>query len=177
LLAAPASAFDARDRTFEAGRVGAIVQGKTKPEDLVRIYGADNVQLTTIEGLGESWPGAYIYRNTDDQLELMFTDDGKRILKVSLSKNWKSKTGLQLGANRVTLERLNGGPFRFYGTGFEVGGQLVGNRRALAKFTIHVNPVPKPGRTWEYFVGEKTFSSRDPALKDVVVHILQVDFD
>ena len=177
LLGAPALAFDARDRTFEAGRVGAIVQGKTKPEDLVRIYGADNVELTTIVGLGDSRPGAYIYRNTDDQLELFFSDDGKHILNISISNNWKSKTGLQLEANRATLERLNGGPFRFYGTGHEVSGQLTGTRRALGKFTIHVDPIPKPGRKAEYFLGEKTFSSRDSALADVRVKFLQVNFD
>ena len=58
LLAAPALALDAGDRSFARGRVGAIVIGVTKPADLAKIFGAGNVRYETMGYEGGTTPGA-----------------------------------------------------------------------------------------------------------------------
>jgi hypothetical protein len=117
-----------------------------------------------------------INQETPNALEVGFSGDGKDIAYVSiLGKNWASKSGLRLGAGRAVLERLNGGPFRFYGTGFDYSGLIQESGPALKRYTVHVRPIPKAGRPAEYFMGEKLFSSRDPALQDVEVYIIQVN--
>ena len=180
-LAAPAPAQNAADRTFERGRVGAIVKGRTKPEDLANIYGADNVKLATIHapGGGEESPGAFIWQGTEDALELVFSDDSKRITSVSiLGKKWASKEGLRLGASLATVERINGGPFKFYGFGFDYGGQVTESGPRLKGYTIFLKPGTQDEKLLAPFIGEKQFSSRNPAVKRLnpEVMIIQVDF-
>ena len=136
VLAAPAAAQDVRDRTFAPGRVGAIVKGKAKPADLARIFGARNVRREMMDELGggELHPGAYIHRGSPDALAVHFTEDGKTIMYVVvLGTNWKSKEGLRVGMTAEELERLNGGPFKFYGFGFDYGGQVFAGGPALAR--------------------------------------------
>ncbi|MBL8663755.1 MAG: hypothetical protein JNM29_13045 [Candidatus Odyssella sp.] len=140
-LVAPASAQDARDRTFAPGRVGAIVKGKTRPLDLARIFGARNVQRATMDepGGGEPHPGAYIFKGTPSALTVHFTEDGKSIRYVAvLGPAWRSKEGLRVGTTAAELERLNGGPFKFYGFGFDYGGQVFADGAALAPYSIFV---------------------------------------
>jgi hypothetical protein len=181
LLSAPAPAETAADRTFTASRVGAIVKGRTKPEDLVKIFGADNVKLATIHapGGGEESPGAFLWQGTDDALELVFSDDSKRITSVSiLGKKWTSKEGLRLGASLATLERINGGPFKFYGFGFDYGGQVTESGPKLKGYTIFLRPATRDEKLLERFTGEKQFSSRHPDIKRLnpEIIIIQVDF-
>jgi hypothetical protein len=180
-LAAPASAQNAADRTFGPGRVGAIVKGRTKPEDIARIYGADKVQLATIHapGGGEESPGAFISQGTDEALELVFSDDSKSIASVGiLGKKWTSKEGLRLGASLATVERINGGPFKFYGFGFDYGGQVAESGPKLKGFTIFLKPATSDAKLLEQFTGEKQFSSRHPAIErlSLEVMLIQVDF-
>jgi hypothetical protein len=182
VLAAPAAAQDAADRSFEAGRVGAIVKGKTTPEELAKLYGADKVQYATIHapGGGQQDPGAFIHAETPDALELVFSEDSKRIESVTiLGKNWAGKDGLKVGANLAALERLNGGPFKFYGFGFDYGGQVIATGPALKGLIVFVRFVDNAGgKATDHFAGEKEFSSRDPALKghDLEVVMIMLNF-
>jgi hypothetical protein len=181
LLSAPAPAETAADRTFTAGRVGAIVKGRTKPEDLAKIFGADNVKLAKIHapGGGEESPGAFLWQGTDDALELVFSDDSKRIVSVGiLGKTWTSKEGLRLGASLATVERINGGPFKFYGFGFDYGGQVTESGPKLKGYAIFLRPATRDEKLLEQFTGEKQFSSRHPAIKRLnpEVMLIQVDF-
>lgn len=168
-FAAPAAAQDAADRSFEAGRVGAIVKGKTGPQDLAKIYGTDKVQFTTIHapGGGQQDPGAFIHAETADALELIFSEDSKKIEAATIiGKNWASKDGLKIGVNLAALERINGGPFKFYGFGFDYGGQVIAEGPALKGLVIFVKLVDNAGgKATDHFAGEKEFSSRDPALR------------
>src|SRR5690606_37525577 len=99
-FAAPAASQNAAERSFAPGRVGAIVKGATKPEDLARIYGAANVKMakmSPLDGGEEDIPGAFVHHMTDDSLQVTFSDDGKKILSITiLGKNWRSKEGLRI---------------------------------------------------------------------------------
>lgn len=167
-FAAPAAAQNAADRTFGPARVGAIVKGVTKPDDLARIYGAANVKIakmTPRDGGEEESPGAFVYQMTDDALQIGFSDDGKRILTVTvLGKTWKSKEGLRLGTPIEQLERINGGPFQLYGFGWDFGGQVFANGRALRTYEIFLAPTVDGGSARGQVTGEGKFSSRHPAM-------------
>lgn len=169
LAAAPTMARDAKDRTFDANRVGVIVKGKTKPVDLARLFGRRNVSYEKIGYEGGESPGAMIFRGTPDQLEVMFSDDGKRIVTVSINgRNWKSAAGLHTGLTVDDLERLNGGPFDFQGFGADEAGRVSAAGPALNPFTIYfgfVDVAPEALRD------EAVFSSRHPALKGVKTRV------
>lgn len=182
VLAAPASADDVRDRTFSPGRVGAIVKGRTKPADLARIFGARNVRRAMMDepGGGELHPGAYIHQGSPDALTVHFTDNGKGVnYVVVLGPNWRSKEGLRVGASVAELERLNGGPFTFYGFGFDYGGQVFASGPALAGYTIFVKTTgDDEAAILELTKPETQISSQHPAVKRVGLEVsfIQVDF-
>lgn len=176
MAAAPAMAQDAKDRTFDASRVGAIVKGKTKPADLARIFGARNVQYVKIGYEGGESPGAKIFEGTPNQLEVMFTEDGQQIASISINGgNWKSAAGLRTGLTVDDLERLNGGPFNFQGFGADEAGRVSAAGAALNPFTIYFGfEDVAPNELRE----EAVFSSRHPALKGTKtkVHSIVVTF-
>ncbi|HEY7609017.1 MAG TPA: hypothetical protein VIF14_07275 [Alphaproteobacteria bacterium] len=180
LLAGPALALDAGDRSFGPGRVGAIVKG-TKPEDLAKIYGAANVKLgkiTAAEGMEQ--PGAVIYAETPNRLEVGFTEDGKKIEFIRIvGKAWATKEGLRIGTTLAELERLNGGPFQLSGFGWDYGGAVTARGRALQGIGITLAYTRNgESREAQQVMGDRQFSSRHPALKNlgVVVRELVVGF-
>lgn len=178
-----AQAFDARDRTFAPGRVGAIVKGETKPEDLARIFGAANVRTTKIYPLGggnDTSPGFLIHAETADALEVTLSDDGKRIVTVTiLGRNWTTKEGLRIGTPLSELERINGGAFELYGFGWDFGGRIQRSGRALEAYDIFLITTKTGGKERDEVTGDKTISSRHPALKTlgVEVNLIYVSFD
>lgn len=180
-LAAPAAAQDARDRTFAPGRVGAIVKGVTKPADLARIFGARNVQREMMDELGggELHPGAQVYRGTPNALEVHFTQDGKAIAYVIVGgTNWRTKEGLRVGMTVAELERLNNGPFKFYGFGFDYGGQVFQSAPALAGYTIYIQPTGDDKAAMQELMKPETeIPSDHPAVKraGLAVSFIQVD--
>jgi hypothetical protein len=181
LLAAPALALDAADRTFGPGRVGAIVKGATFPADLARIYGAGNVRYEKVHlAEGEYRPGAYIYRGTASELQVGFTADGKRIEFVRIPGNgWKTKEGIRVGTTLAQLERINGGPFRFFGFGWDNGGAVIGGGTLPRGIVITLAPTRnKESKQAQRVMGDGEFSSRHPALErlGVVVSGIAVTF-
>jgi hypothetical protein len=183
-LAGPALALDANERSFERGRVGAIVGGKTKPADLAAIYGEGNVKKVQIHapGGGEESPGALIHPDTPDALEVTFSDDGARILSVSINgKNWVSKAGLRKGTSLAELERINGGPVELAGFGWDYGGQVFASGAALKGMDIFVSPTRGSAQELDAATGDRKFSSRDAVIArlapEVVVIEVRIDQD
>ena len=177
LLAAPALALDAGDRTFGPGRVGAIVKGSTKPEDLVKIYTAAYVKLGKIHAAeGAEQPGAILFQGTSNELQVGFTEDGKRIEFVRIiGAAWSTKEGLRVGTTLAELERINGGPFQFSGFGWDYGGAVNARGKALRGIGITI-AYTKNGETpaARQVMGERQFSSRHPALKSLGVAVSQI---
>lgn len=182
LCTGPARALDANDRSFERGRVGAIVAGKTKPADLAAIFGEGNVKKVQIHaaGGGEEYPGALIHPETPDALEVTFSDDGARILSVAINgKNWSSKAGLRMGTSLAELERINGGPFELAGFGWDYGGQVFAKGAALQDMNIFVSPTRGSAQELDAATGDRKFSSRDAVIAKVApeVVVIEVRFD
>ncbi len=178
VLAAPAMALDARDRSFEPGRVGAILAGKTKPADLGAIYGEANVRKVQIHspGGGEESPGALIFPETPDALEVTFSDDGAQIIAVSINgPKWVSASGLRKGSRLADLERVNGGPFELSGFGWDYGGQVFAGGAALRGLLIFVSPTRGSAQELDAASGDRKFSSRDPAILKVEPEVIVID--
>ena len=179
---APAAAFDAADRTFQRGRVGAIVEGTTRPADLARLYGAGNLRHESMDepGGGQLHPGVFIFHGTPDMLEVHFTEDGKEIDYVVVSgKNWVSKEGLRIGSQVADLERLNGGPFAFYGFGFDYGGQVLAQGGTLAGYSIFIQPTRDDAAAMRELTKPETeISSSHPAVSKVALAVssIRVEF-
>jgi len=181
LLAGPALALDAGDRTFGPGRVGAIVKGATQPADLARIYGAGKVQYEKVHlAEGEYRWGAFIYRGTASELVVGFSEDGKKIEFIRIpGKGWKSKEGIRIGTTLAELERINGGPFKFLGFGWDNGGNVVSGARLPKGVVITLAPTRnRESKQARQVTGDSEFSSRHPALKSlgVVVSGISVTF-
>lgn len=181
LLASPALALDAGDRTLEQGRVGAIVKGATQPADLARIYGAGNVVAGQIHlAEGENRPGAHIYRGTDNALQVLFTADGKGIELIRIAgKAWKTKEGIRIGTTLAELERINGGPFKFLGFRWDNGGFVLAGGKLPKGVSLALSPTRnRETRQARQVDGDMEFSSRHPALKNmgVVVSAMWVSF-
>lgn len=181
ILVSPAMALDAGDRTFGPGRVGAIVKGATQPADLARIYGAGNVRYDKVHlAEGEYRSGAYIYRGTANELQVGFTADGKKIEFIRIPGNgWKTKDGIRVGTTLAELERINGGPFKFYGFGWDNGGAVMSGGMLPRGIVITLAPTRnRESRQAQRVMGDSVFSSRHPALKSlgVVVSGIAVTF-
>ncbi len=182
VLSAPAAAFDAKDRSFEKGRVGAIVAGKTRPSDLARIYGAANVRRETMDepGGGETHPGAFVFKETPDAIQIHFTEDAQKIsYVVVLGTNWKAANGLKVGSSAAEIERLNGGPFEFYGFGFDYGGQVFTTAAALEGLTLYIHPTREDAAAREALTKpEEKLASSLPAVAaaGLAVSFIEIDF-
>ena len=176
-LASPALALDAGDRTFQAGRVGAIVKGSTTPGDLVKIYTAAYVKLGKITAAeGQEQPGAIIFQGTANELQVGFTEDGQKIEFVRIvGAAWATNEGLRVGTTLAELERINGGPFQFSGFGWDYGGGVTARGRALKGIGITI-AYTKNGESKEAqrVMGDRLFSSRHPALKNLGVVVSQL---
>lgn len=181
LLAGPALALDAGDRTIAPGRVGAIVKA-TPPGDIAKIYGAGNVSYEKVYlAEGEERPGAHVYKGTANALELVFTVDGKRIELIRVEgKGWKTKEGIRVGTTLAELERINGGPFKFLGFSWDNGGAVLAGGKLPRGIDITIAPTRnRESKQAQRVDGDSEFSSRHPALKNlgVVVSQLRVSFE
>lgn len=178
---APAFALDGGDRTLIPGtRVGAIVAA-TPPADLAKIFGAANIVATKLGFDGDEFPGAVIHRETADELQVAFSEDGKRILFVRVNgTRWATPSGIRVGATLADLERINGGPFTFNGFGWGLGGIVRSGRKLIGpNFSIGVGPKkPGPEGAERQVDGDRAVSSRNAMARrmDIRVEWLHVDF-
>lgn len=178
LFATPALALDAGDRSFAPERVGAIVIGVTKPADLAKIYGAANVKYETMGYEGGQTPGAYIYSDTPNFLQVMFDEEGKKIDSVIIGgKNWVSKSGLRTGIGAAQLERLNGGTFKFQGFGADEAGRVYADGPALKPYTVRIGERRGSDAVQKHFRHEAVFSSRHPAFKSAQFEVTFIHVD
>ncbi len=189
-LAGPAraQAIGRDDRMIVPGtRVGAVVKGSTW-ESLVAIYGAENMIRADagddIPEEGVPKRGAQIYPEKPDMIEVEFMEHDKPVVSVAISREnspWRTASGIRIGTTMAELEKLNGGPFRLNGFGWD-GGGIVGPARKLPKhLEIRLSPrqwdrVTKRER--DRVTGDITIFSNNPVLKkiDVAVNILRVTF-
>jgi hypothetical protein len=99
------------------GEKGSI-NARTTREDLVRLYGAENVVDGDVDvGEGDTEPGTVLFPNDPERtVEILWQDHDKKAnpSRVTISgktSRWHAVHGISLGTSYTELERLNGKPF------------------------------------------------------------------
>lgn len=153
------------------------------PEQLVEMYGANNVtQSDAINLSGEKEGEAYlIYPDTDNELEVQFDGENGNILTFShYPSKWKSPYGIKAGDPLDKLSKVNGRPFKL--NAFEWtnsgmvsnwnGGSLEGKGVIIV---LKANNTGDP-KQYDQATGDKTLRSDMPALKKLDVIVESVAF-
>lgn len=177
--AAAASPTPTDTRNWE---VRPLFQVRT-PEQLVELYGKDNVTQRDATDLAGTKEGeAYvIYPDTDDELEVQFDGENGNILTFShFPSKWKSPYGIKAGDPLEKLIKVNGRPFRINAFEWTNGG-LVSDWQGGALEGKNVIILLKANNTgdpkqYDQVTGDKTIRSDMPVLKKLDVIIQSVAF-
>jgi hypothetical protein len=170
---------DTPDMSIVLGeRVGAIKAATTR-EQLVEIYGADNLSDTDYPiGEGETVPGTIIFPGTPREATVVWLPGqaGQKIDRVVITgEEWLLPDGIRHGAALPAVERINGGPFMIYGFGWDYGGVGYFKGGALdRKVQIWFRPSVEAGPAYQAVLGDSLFNSSDEAMRAVAPVVQEV---
>lgn len=186
MLAAPAAAQDAGDRTIVPGeRVGAIVKNSTTAQ-IKRVYGARNVRPHKVPvGEGETVEGLIVYPGKRDELMLIWKVKDRQVEQVRIDKKgstWRTASGIGMGTAAAALTRLNGGPFSITGFGWDYAGRVVDWRNGKLPKALMVDMMPTKTLSQaleQSVLGDKIFPSNNPVMekKKLVVRGMIIWFE
>jgi hypothetical protein len=134
-------AADTNDWLVVPGKRVGPVTSKTTRADLIRFFGAKEVQDDYVPGGGDAdpRPGTWVNRDhADESLALQWNDDTpeSHISVVAVcpsdtgeesigSCRWHTLEGISLGTSLKTLEKLNGRMFKLLGMDWDYGGLVT----------------------------------------------------
>lgn len=133
LLAFPVSGQVASDPWLipADGKQGSI-NAHTMRQDLVRVYGANNVVDRDVDvGEGEVEPGTILFPSDPERsIDILWNNVEKKADPSSLTirgnkSRWKAPHGISLGTTLKQLERLNGRPFHIAGYQWDYSGTVM----------------------------------------------------
>jgi hypothetical protein len=134
------------DRLIVPGkRIGAISRS-TKPGDLAKLFGAENVKRAKVSPSAEAeGEGVKVFAGRADEFDVQFTPNGKEIARVIVDKKgspWRTADGIHVGMAAAAIEKLFGRPFGF-AYGMDGGGFILDAPAKYAgrKFGIRLNPT------------------------------------
>lgn len=94
------------------------INARTSREDLVRKYGAENVEDRDVDiGEGEMQSATFVFpKDPERRLEILWKDPDTKSIPGSVDivgkkSRWHAAHGITLGTSASQLERLNGRPF------------------------------------------------------------------
>ena len=161
-------------------------------ESLAKRFGASNVRSGEVyvgEGMYES--GTVVFANSmEDRVEILWNDSQAqrlpRIVQIRGNKShWRTASGLTLGIDLLTVERLNRRPFRLLGFEWDYQGTVT----SWAGGTIGLPPsapCTTLARLWReranadllkwylQVVGDREFSSGHPAMQAINPSVIEV---
>jgi hypothetical protein len=161
---------------------GVFRPGMTRV-DLVEMFGEPAISDGLIPvGEGVSQPGTTVFAGTPDHLEVFWNERGGRrtvtsvIVRVPAS-TWSSTAGIRIGVDLREIERLNGGPFRLMGLGWDYEGTtmswsegaLAGGDTARCRLRLRLRP-DRPDERPEFYqqvTGTREFGSDHPAMQEL----------
>lgn len=177
--AAPAAAVPEDTRNWEVRSVFAL----TKPDELISLYGKENVVLldaTDLDGndAGKAW---YVYPDTENEMQVIFnTDSSKTITFTQERSKWKSPFGIKPGDPIDKVTKVNARAFRVNGFEWTNGGIVdsweggaMDKKGVQILFRAVNSGDPK---LYDQFTGEKKFRSDNNSLKKLGVIVEKVVF-
>ena len=98
-------------------------------------------------------PYSILYPETRDQLLIIWQDKSQTKayqIYVENDGKWRSKSGIEIGTSYEKLEKINNGPIKFYGFGWDYSGAVDWNDGKLADSNLRVflAPVNAPPRSF-----------------------------
>lgn len=113
------------------GNQGSINVHTTR-QDLVRMYGANNVVDRDVDvGEGEEEPGTILFPSDPERsIAILWNDEQNKTNPSSLTirgnkSRWKALHDISLGTTLKQLERLNGEPFHMAGYDWDYSGTVL----------------------------------------------------
>lgn len=157
---------------------GPITAGTTR-EQLVKIYGADNVADTEFPiGEGETVPATVVFPGTAREATVIWSpgNNSKKVDRVVITGDeWSLPEGIRHGDALEAVEEINGGPFMIYGFGWDYGGVGYFKGGQLdRKVQIWFRPGMEEGPDYEKVLGDSLFNSADPHMRAVNPRIAEV---
>ena len=158
---------------------------------LIEVYGAVNVRAGHVDvGEGFSEPGAIVFPDSPvDRIEIVWSDGVKRarprfVRVKSTSSNWKTTDLITIGSDLKSIERINGGPFRLFGFGWDYSGSVSSWARGRlergettgCRIRVALRP-PGEGEwpaVWQQVIGDREFSSGHPAMQQLNPRVYQL---
>jgi len=111
-------------------RVGPITLA-TNADELIRLFGADNVRRRTIPGAegSEYFDVSVIYPDMPNEVIVYWQGNSYGVQPQSVSVQhpgtaWKTVGGITVGTSLEELNRINGQPFTISGFGWDYGGYV-----------------------------------------------------
>ncbi|MDZ4690563.1 hypothetical protein [Terricaulis sp.] len=95
------------------------------PASLAERYGAENITTATLPGPeGESYEATLVFANdAARKIEVVWIEGGEATASILVhGTQWIGPDGLRQGASMADVQRINGGPFKFWGYGWDYGG-------------------------------------------------------
>src|SRR5262245_38262501 len=104
------------------GRTVGAITTKSTTQDLIRIYGEENVRSSqkcfVLDAL--SFPCILLFENTPRQIRILLSEP--RYVEIHGDERWHTAEGIHIGSTVEELEELNGKEFEFLD--FNVCGQI-----------------------------------------------------
>lgn len=177
--AAPAAAPAEDTRNWEVRNVFSL----TKPDELLALYGKQNVELRDATGLdgndaGKAW---CVYPDTENEMQVIFNkDSSKTIIFTQERSKWKSPFGIKPGDPIDKVAKVNARAFRVNGFEWTNGGTVdsweggaMDKKGVQILFRAVNSGDPK---LYDQFTGEKKFRSDNSSLKKLGVIVEKVAF-
>jgi len=112
-------------------------------------------------------PGAWIFKGTDQELQVMWepeTKTKKVFSVIVIGHTWKFNNGLKLGSSMEDVEKFNGGPFQISGFDWDYGGWASFEGGQLNKL-VAIRFYPSVENPDPSLSGEQAIPTTNPELR------------
>ncbi|UYQ91952.1 hypothetical protein MKQ68_17850 [Chitinophaga horti] len=153
-----------------------------KPADLVNMYGKENIIVQNATDFsGNDIGKAYlVFPDTDNELQIIFSDSGKIISFTRENSQWKSPFGIKPGDPIEKLVKMNGRNFRFNAFEWDNAG-IVSNWQGGQlenKGVVILLKAVRSGdsKLYDQVIGDKQLSSDNNTVRKIGVIVDKVMF-
>jgi hypothetical protein len=173
---APNNAQNSTNLVIPGERVGPITAETTR-EDLVAMFGADNVRDEDIHvGEGFFEPGTILELEDGRSLSLLWTDETRTEIAAvkDFGPAWHTPEDIGIGTSFTELQSKLG-EFELYGLAWDYGGTVVLEDSQLDQYDglliLRLQPDPeaqeRSPNAWQAVAGDELFSSSNPNFQDL----------
>ncbi|TAE47618.1 MAG: hypothetical protein EAZ89_17420 [Bacteroidetes bacterium] len=171
------------DRRLLPGRQVGAIRLSTTEEDLIRIYGPENIGRSEVLLPGNQKEGCtVVFPGLNDELRITWKDDSRSKIKAIYldrgNSSWLTSQGIGVGTPLSELVKANRAPVSFYGFNWEYGGVISswksGTMAPYEKKCYAVLAPRKQGTDLSRYAGNQAFTSNAPDLDKLDLAISRI---